>query len=68
VTSSRPSTAKVLNCLQRYELAKAKQLRGTQLRRYWPPSICSDDRSPILELRQQLDTLSGPGRDVPWKP
>ncbi|WP_259727575.1 MULTISPECIES: DEAD/DEAH box helicase [Synechococcales] len=66
VSQFTPSYGMVLNLLQRYELAKAKQLVERSFGRYLATLDLLDDEARITELRQQLDSLSGPAADVPW--
>jgi len=66
VSQFTPSYGMVLNLLQRYELAKAKQLVERSFGRYLATLDLLDDEARIAELRCQLDTLTGPAADVPW--
>jgi len=69
VSQFTPSYGMVLNLLQRYDLAKAKELVERSFGRYLATLDLKDDQTRIAELKQQLAALaSGDGADgdVPW--
>jgi superfamily II RNA helicase len=67
VSQFTPSYGMVLNLLQRYDLAKAKQLVERSFGRYLATLDLAEDEARIAELRAQLDHLAGPAADVPWE-
>jgi len=68
VSQFTPSYGMVLNLLQRYELAKAKQTGGTQLRPLpGHPRSGSTTKPASWNCASNFDTLSGPVSDVPWE-
>jgi superfamily II RNA helicase len=67
VSQFTPSYGMVLNLLQRYSLAKAKELVERSFGRYLATLDLADDQARIAELQQQLDALqSGSDAEVPW--
>lgn len=67
VSQFTPSYGMVLNLLQRYDLAKARELVERSFGRYLATLDLADDQARINELRQQLEALQcGPQADVPW--
>jgi superfamily II RNA helicase len=72
VSQFTPSYGMVLNLLQRYDLAKAKELVERSFGRYLATLDLKHDQTRIAELQQQLAALaSGMGADggdgdVPW--
>ncbi len=67
VSQFTPSYGMVLNLLQRYDLAKARQLVERSFGRYLANIDLLEDEARIAELRQQLEQLTGLGDDVPWE-
>jgi len=73
VSQFTPSYGMVLNLLQRYALAKARELVERSFGRYLATLDLADDQARIGELQAQLATLQlgagaggGVGDDVPW--
>jgi len=66
VSQFTPSYGMVLNLLQRYDLAKAKELVERSFGRYLATLDLADDEARIAELAAQLATLESNGGDVPW--
>ena len=71
VSQFTPSYGMVLNLLQRYDLAKAKELVERSFGRYLATLDLVDDQARIAELQAQLAALEtgggGPGGgEVPW--
>ena len=69
VSQFTPSYGMVLNLLQRYPLAKAKELVERSFGRYLATLDLKDDQERIAELQRQLAALeAGAGADgeVPW--
>ena len=67
VSQFTPSYGMVLNLLQRYDLAKAKELVERSFGRYLATLDLADDESQIAELSAQLAALESSGGDVPWE-
>ena len=67
VSQFTPSYGMVLNLLQRYDLAKARELVERSFGRYLATLDLADDQARIAELRQQLDLLGETATDVPWE-
>jgi superfamily II RNA helicase len=67
VSQFTPSYGMVLNLLQRYELAKARELVERSFGRYLATLDLADDQARISSLRQQLDALGINAGDVPWE-
>ena len=66
VSQFTPSYGMVLNLLQRYELAKAKELVERSFGRYLATLDLTDDEARIAELRDQLSQLSDQAVEVAW--
>jgi superfamily II RNA helicase len=68
VSQFTPSYGMVLNLLQRYHLAKARELVERSFGRYLATLDLKDDQARIAELQQQLISLEtgAGGGDVPW--
>ena len=66
VSQFTPSYGMVLNLLQRYDLAKAKELVERSFGRYLATLDLADDEARIAELSAQLASLESSGGDVPW--
>jgi superfamily II RNA helicase len=66
VSQFTPSYGMVLNLLQRYDLAKAKELVERSFGRYLATLDLVEDESRIAELREQLSHLSGEAVEVAW--
>jgi superfamily II RNA helicase len=66
VSQFTPSYGMVLNLLQRYELAKAKELVERSFGRYLATLDLAEDESRIAELTAQLAHLESGGGEVPW--
>ena len=72
VSQFTPSYGMVLNLLQRYDLAKARELVERSFGRYLATLDLADDQARIAELQAQLAALEagaggGPGApEVPW--
>ena len=67
VSQFTPSYGMVLNLLQRYELAKAKELVERSFGRYLATLDLSEDEARISELREQLGDLSDTVENVDWE-
>jgi superfamily II RNA helicase len=67
VSQFTPSYGMVLNLLQRYDLAKARELVERSFGRYLANLDLAEDEAAIAELRQQLETLRDSSGDVPWE-
>ena len=67
VSQFTPSYGMVLNLLQRYELAKAKELVERSFGRYLATLDLSEDEARISELREQLGDLSDTAENVDWE-
>ncbi|QNG29526.1 RNA helicase [Synechococcus sp. LTW-R] len=67
VSQFTPSYGMVLNLLQRYELAKAKELVERSFGRYLATLDLSEDEARISELREQLGDLSDNVENVDWE-
>jgi superfamily II RNA helicase len=67
VSQFTPSYGMVLNLLQRYDLAKAKELVERSFGRYLATLDLADDEAAIAELRERLDQLEDGSGDVPWE-
>jgi superfamily II RNA helicase len=65
VSQFTPSYGMVLNLLQRYELAKAKELVERSFGRYLATLDLAEDEARIAELTAQLAHLEGGGGEVP---
>jgi len=66
VSQFTPSYGMVLNLLQRYDLAKAKELVERSFGRYLATLDLADDEAQIAQLSAQLAELENSGGDVPW--
>jgi superfamily II RNA helicase len=68
VSQFTPSYGMVLNLLQRYDLAKARELVERSFGRYLATLDLKDDQERIAELQQQLFSLEtgAGGGEVPW--
>ncbi|MFN7898684.1 MAG: DEAD/DEAH box helicase, partial [Synechococcaceae cyanobacterium] len=66
VSQFTPSYGMVLNLLQRYDLAKARELVERSFGRYLASLDLTEDEAAIAELRQQLEALQHSSGDVPW--
>ena len=66
VSQFTPSYGMVLNLLQRYDLAKARELVERSFGRYLATLDLADDQARIAELSSQLEILQAGGGDVPW--
>ena len=62
-----PRYGMVLNLLQRYDLAKAKELVERSFGRYLATLDLADDEALIAELTAQLAQLEARGGEVPWE-
>ncbi|MFN7820724.1 MAG: DEAD/DEAH box helicase, partial [Cyanobacteriota bacterium] len=67
VSQFTPSYGMVLNLLQRYDLAKAKELVERSFGRYLATLDLADDQAAIDTLRAQLAQLQSGSEDVPWE-
>ena len=67
VSQFTPSYGMVLNLLQRYDLAKAKELVERSFGRYLATLDLVEDEARIAELMGQLDRLEDGSGDVPWE-
>jgi superfamily II RNA helicase len=67
VSQFTPSYGMVLNLLQRYDLAKARELVERSFGRYLATLDLADDEAAIAELTDQLATLEVGAADVPWE-
>jgi superfamily II RNA helicase len=67
VSQFTPSYGMVLNLLQRYDLAKAKELVERSFGRYLATLDLADDEARIAALTAQLDALQASGGEVPWQ-
>ena len=67
VSQFTPSYGMVLNLLQRYDLAKAKELVERSFGRYLATLDLAEDEARIAELMGQLDRLEDGSGDVPWE-
>ncbi len=67
VSQFTPSYGMVLNLLQRYDLAKAKELVERSFGRYLATLDLAEDEARIAELVGQLDRLEDGSGDVPWE-
>jgi superfamily II RNA helicase len=67
VSQFTPSYGMVLNLLQRYDLAKAKELVERSFGRYLATLDLAEDEARIAELSAQLASLADSGGDVPWE-
>ncbi|MFM8543806.1 MAG: helicase-related protein, partial [Vulcanococcus sp.] len=67
VSQFTPSYGMVLNLLQRYDLAKAKELVERSFGRYLATLDLADDQAAIDTLRAQLAQLHSGAQDVPWE-
>jgi superfamily II RNA helicase len=67
VSQFTPSYGMVLNLLQRYDLAKAKELVERSFGRYLATLDLADDQAAIDDLRAQLAHLHSGSEDVPWE-
>ena len=66
VSQFTPSYGMVLNLLQRYDLAKARELVERSFGRYLATLDLADDEARIAELQAQLDVLEAGSGEVPW--
>ena len=66
VSQFSPSYGMVLNLLQRYDLAKARELVERSFGRYLATLDLADDEARIAELTAQLASLESNAGDVPW--
>jgi superfamily II RNA helicase len=66
VSQFTPSYGMVLNLLQRYDLAKARELVERSFGRYLAGLDLAEDESRIAELMAQLASLESSGGEVPW--
>jgi superfamily II RNA helicase len=67
VSQFTPSYGMVLNLLQRYDLAKAKELVERSFGRYLATLDLADDQARIAELEQQLHSLESGADAAPWE-
>jgi superfamily II RNA helicase len=67
VSQFTPSYGMVLNLLQRYDLAKARELVERSFGRYLATLDLRDDEARIAELLAQLHSLEAGAGDVPWE-
>ena len=67
VSQFTPSYGMVLNLLQRYDLAKARELVERSFGRYLASLDLAEDEARIAELAAQLEGLQGSGGEVPWE-
>lgn len=67
VSQFTPSYGMVLNLLQRYDLAKAKELVERSFGRYLATLDLVEDEARINELMLQLSALETNADDVPWE-
>ena len=67
VSQFTPSYGMVLNLLQRYDLAKAKELVERSFGRYLATLDLAEDEALIATLSQQLAQLEDRGGEVPWE-
>ena len=67
VSQFTPSYGMVLNLLQRYDLAKARELVERSFGRYLAGLDLVEDETRIRELESQLAGLETSGGDVPWE-
>jgi superfamily II RNA helicase len=67
VSQFTPSYGMVLNLLQRYDLAKAKELVERSFGRYLATLDLAEDEACIAALTAQLDALQASGGEVPWE-
>ena len=67
VSQFTPSYGMVLNLLQRYSLAKARELVERSFGRYLATLDLADDEARIAALRAQLAQLETGGGEVPWE-
>jgi superfamily II RNA helicase len=66
VSQFTPSYGMVLNLLQRYDLAKARELVERSFGRYLAGLDLAEDEARITELMAQLASLETSGGEVPW--
>ncbi|MGB5134604.1 MAG: DEAD/DEAH box helicase [Prochlorococcaceae cyanobacterium] len=66
VSQFTPSYGMVLNLLQRYDLAKARELVERSFGRYLATLDLVDDQARIAELEQQLLSLESGSDSAPW--
>ena len=66
VSQFMPSYGMVLNLLQRYDLAKAKELVERSFGRYLATLDLVEDEARIGQLMQQLEGLEDGSGEVPW--
>ncbi|MDP4681609.1 MAG: DEAD/DEAH box helicase, partial [Cyanobium sp. MAG_255] len=66
VSQFMPSYGMVLNLLQRYDLAKAKELVERSFGRYLATLDLVEDEARIAQLMQQLEGLEDGSGEVPW--
>jgi superfamily II RNA helicase len=66
VSQFTPSYGMVLNLLQRYDLAKARELVERSFGRYLATLDLADDQARINALSQQLQALQGDEQEVAW--
>ncbi len=67
VSQFTPSYGMVLNLLQRYDLAKARELVERSFGRYLASLDLAEDEARISELVAQFDRLSSTAGDIPWE-
>lgn len=67
VSQFTPSYSMVLNLLQRYELAKARELVECSFGRYLASLDMREEQQILDQLREQLGSLQDVGGDVPWE-
>jgi superfamily II RNA helicase len=67
VSQFTPSYGMVLNLLQRYDLAKARELVERSFGRYLASLDLAEDEARIAELVAQFDRLSSTAGDIPWE-
>jgi len=67
VSQFTPSYGMVLNLLQRYDLAKARELVERSFGRYLASLDLAEDEARIATLSQELDQLAADGGEVPWE-
>jgi superfamily II RNA helicase len=67
VSQFTPSYGMVLNLLQRYDLAKARELVERSFGRYLASLDLVEDEAAITELRRQLEILKDGSSAVPWE-